>query len=190
MFNFKRKNKITLESLKYQLQDSKIDTSNWGIGQTKTLDDLFKEIREGESILVNIKNNELIRKVVGVGVNVYYIDYAKHKFILHENKQVFNDGSTRQRNLGTSISEKLKLNEKPEDTALRGIKEELSIKSKINLKKIKTTEENHISLSYPNLYSHYIKYNFEVYLDNKQFNPRGYTEEENGTRTYFTWKKL
>jgi len=125
MEKFERTNELALNTLRQQLKSAGIDISQWGTGQAKTLAHLQKEIESGETILVTGKKGELLRKVVVGGADVYYVSPDGKKYLLKEDKQVFKDGRERRRDLEQAVSEKMKPDENPRDTMIRGIKENL-----------------------------------------------------------------
>lgn len=179
-----------LGKLKQQLQNAGIDVSQWGIGKAKTLQHFLKEIEDGETILIKNIDGKLLRKVIVGNANIYYTSPEGKKFILKEEKQIFKDGRERIRNLDESIAEKIKATENPEDAMVRGIQEELGIESEINLKKDNTKEELLMSPSYPGLQSQYIFHKFETILNDQQFKPEGYIEEQLDKSTYFIWEEI
>jgi hypothetical protein len=73
---------------------------------------------------------------------------------------------------------------------IRGIKEELGIEGDLSLREIGIEEETTDSPSYPGLKSHHIYHNFEVSLNDQQFNPDGYIEDQEDKTTYFIWEEI
>ena len=64
------KNKVDLNTALFQ---SDINTSTWGKGGAKTVDDLLKEIKSGETLLLkDSKTNKLVRIVSAVWVKMLY----------------------------------------------------------------------------------------------------------------------
>jgi hypothetical protein len=139
---------------------------------------------------LRIENGELLRKVLVVGADIFYLSPEGKKFRLKEEKQVFKDGRERRRDLGTAVSEKMKPGENPKEAMVRGIAEELEIEGEINLTKIDTDEKLITSPSYPGLQSQYVTHKFEVALNEQQFNPDGYKEEQSDKSTYFIWEEV
>lgn len=78
-------------------------------------------------------------------------------------------------------------NEDPEDGMIREIKEELSIGGDIFLVEKEVSEVLQSSPSYPGLISQYTYYKYTALLNNEQFKPEGYIEEQEDKITYFTW---
>ena len=178
------------DDLNKQLADAGIDTSSWGTGQAKTLAHLQKEIESGETILITRETGELLRRVVVGGADIYYRSSDGKKYRLKEDRQVFNDGRERRRDLGQAVSEKMKPDEDPRTAMIRGIQEELGISSEIYLTEAGTDEQMVTSPSYPGLESQYIRHKFQVLLTDEQFEPEGYTEEQSDKSTYFIWEEV
>ena len=190
MENFEQKKHFATEALKERLANAGIDISSWGTGQAKTLAHLEREIENGETILIEGENGELLRRVVVAGADIYYQSPEGKKYRLKEERQVFKDGRERHRDLGQAVSEKIKPDEEPEIAMIRGIKEELGISGEITLTKIRTDEQKIISPSYPGLESQYINHKFQTILTDKQFRPEGYIEEQTDKSTYFIWEEI
>lgn len=190
MEKIERTNELVLKALRQRLERAGIDVSQWGIGQAKTLAHLQREIESGETTLVHGKEGELLRKVVVGSADVYYVSPDGKKYRLKEDKQVFKDGRERRRDLGQAVSEKMKPDENPRDTMIRGLKEELSIEGDISLTETGTDEQLLTSPSYPGLQSQYIRYKFEAILNGEQFQPDGYTEEQSDKSTSFIWEEV
>ena len=178
-----------LNELKQQLQNSGVDVSKWGTRQAKTLQHLLKEIKDGETILVKNNEGKLLRENIVGNAIIYYISSEGKKYRLREEKQIFKDGRERQRAL-FHVSEKIKTTEDPKEAMTRGIKEELGIKSEINLTQIDTNIELLISPSYPGLQTQYILHKFETILNDEQFKPEGFIEEQPDKSTYFVWEEV
>lgn len=177
-------------NLKTQLENAGINISIWGTDKAKTIEHLQKEIEEGETILTNNENGELIRNLTVVDADVCYTTKEGKQYRLKEEKQIFKDGRERQRNLGQAISEKIKPNEDPKIAIARGIKEELGIESEIDLTKIGFTKDVVESPSYPGLKTEYSIHKFKALLNDEQFNPNGYIEIQDGLTTYFVWEEI
>lgn len=190
MEKFKKTKELALEVLKQQLESAGVDISEWGTGQAKTLADLQQEIESGETVLVTGKEGELLRKVTVGGAEVYYITPEGKKYRLKEEKQVFKDGRIRRRDWDQTVSEKMKPDENPRDAIIRGIQEELGIEGEINLTETGIDEQILTSPSYPVLQSQYICHKFETVLNDEQYNPNGYIEEQSDKSTYFTWEEI
>ena len=181
--------KFTIDSLRAQLQNNGIDLSKWGQKGTKTVEQLFEEIEEGETEMTKDVDGKLLRKVLGVGADIFFTD-GDQTYKLKEEKQVFDDGSVRVRDFARGVSEKMKFGEYSHDAMARGIQEELGIMSNIYLEEIETIVETKDSPSYPGLMSHYIVDIFKVNLVPRQYKPEGYIEKRDGITTYFIWTKV
>ena len=181
--------KFTIETLATKLKDNGIDISKWNQGNAKTVEDLFKEIEEGETELTKDVRGKLLRKVLGVGAEVYYTDGEK-TFILKEQKQVFDDGRERVRNLGRSINGKMRFGENSRDAIIREVEEELGIANNYPMEELETIIDTNDSQSYPGLLSNYIVEVFKINLTRNQFKPEGYIEKGANPTTYFVWEEV
>ncbi len=136
-----------------------INTTIWGIGAAKSVEDLWTEIVNGESQL----EGDPPLRVVHV-VNVIIRDGNR---ILIEGEQQFNENQQRYR--GAPLSEKMKLGEDYIGAALRGIEEELRIEP-VNVEITKSSPGPQLMLgespSYPGLRTKYIVYTVEVKIEN------------------------
>lgn len=179
---------LSLEQLKEQLKKANIDIGQWGKGTAKTVEHLLKEIKEGETALTTSKRGELLREVMVATADIYYTSPEGRRFKLEEKEQIFNNGRKRKRKLAPSISEKIKVDERPNRAITRGIKEELDVTGEIKLQAIRVDEETIESPSYPGLLSHYVLHRFEAELSKEQVDPKGYTEKRDKLTTYFVWK--
>lgn len=189
MEDAENKEHLAAYALQKQLADAGIDVSAWGTGQAKTLAHLLKEIESGETILVVGESGELLRKVVVGGADIYYQSPTGEKYRLKEDRQVFNDGRTRRRDLGQAVSEKMKPGEEPQAAMIRGI-QELGISGDIALVVDGVDEQKIDSPSYPGLKSQYIRHKFRATLSDDQFKPEGYVEKQADKSTYFVWEKV
>ncbi len=190
MEKLERSGEFTFNTLKQQIENAGIDISEWGKGQTKTLEHLQKEIEEEETVLITGEQGELLRKVIVGVADVFYISPDGKKYHLKEEKQIFKDDRERSRDINESVSEKMKINEDPNKAMLRGIREELGIEGDLFLTKIGTDKKLVSSLSYPGLQSYYIYHKFETILNEKQFKEDGYIEEQEDKNTYFIWEEI
>lgn len=179
----------SLNKLKNFLRTEGIDISRWGKGEAKTIEQFFREIEKGESVLKTGEDGELIRELVICGADVFYTLPGGRKLRLKEQKQVFYDGRVRYRDYGHAVSEKISPNEDPKEGILRGIREELGIGGEMPVKEVKKDEKFQLSNSYPGLMSHYIRFIYDVELEEDQFNPEGYVEHGSTCITYFIWEE-
>lgn len=177
-----------LNDLRKYLISFNLPIEKWGIGGSKTIIHLLDEIRTGECTLTEEEGN-LIRKIEYVACEVFYDDGEKTLKLIEE-KQVFSGGRTRIREKNSSMSEKMKPDENPLDSLIRGMKEELGIEVNENQITSESTEsKEEFSGSFPGLLSQYKGYNFKCYLNDSQYNPNGYVEIQDDKKTYFVWKE-
>ena len=179
----------SIEDLKRKLVEFSIPVEEWGTGYAKTIEHLYNEILEEESIIKEI-DGYLVRQIEYVGVRVLYKDENEITWLLKEDRQEFKDGRTRRRNMESSVSEKMKFGEDSTISAIRGIKEELGIDVSMDqLIKQRPHFYDGGSQSYPGLKSKYKGNHFTCYLNDNQFNPDGYVENQKDKSTFFIWVK-
>ncbi|MFN0110252.1 MAG: NUDIX domain-containing protein [Blastocatellia bacterium] len=147
------------ERLNNWLTQREIDTSAWGIGVAKSVEDLWAEIVNGESLL---ESTPLLRVVQVVNVII-----RKNDKVLIETEQQFNGNQTRNRDI--PLSEKLKPGEDQIYAALRGIKEELQVGAE-QVEILKHSEKPRAELtespSFPGLQTKYLLHTVEVRIEN------------------------
>lgn len=178
-----------LVNLKEILHKYNIPIDLWGTGQSKTINNLLDELENNECSLEE-SDNKITRYIEFVGVKIYYTK-GDEKFILKEDRQEFNDGRNRRRNMPNSVSEKMIFGEDPVVASIRGVKEELGIKIDENqLIKHSNLNYNGGSLSYPGLETKYKGHKFICNLIDTQYNPNGYIEIQKDKKTFFIWKKI
>jgi hypothetical protein len=137
-----------LEELINWLEKFDIPYQAWGQDLTKTVTNLFDEIKSGDCKLLL---NSPIRIVHVVQVLIFQYDK-----VLVEKEQVFSDNRIRARLVPPS--EKMKANENWREAAFRCLEEELQLPSQeVNIisTEIKPKIRNRISFSYPGLKSRY-----------------------------------
>ncbi len=171
-----------------------IDTSKWGKDKAKSVDDLVREIEAGDCILTTTESGGLLRVVRVARANVYYFGESV-PLRLVESKQVFRDedGNERERvrNSPTSIAEKIKQDETPQDGILRCLREELGVDfDKGVLESPEVSEVIEYSPSYPGLLCHFSYSDFECELSEEQFDPIGYVEVQPDKVTFFEWEPM
>jgi hypothetical protein len=178
-----------LNSLKNYLNKFSIPIDNWGTGKSKTIEHLFDELKNEECFLTEI-DGTLVRSIEFVGVKIYHNE-NNERWVLKEDRQEFNDGRIRRRNMPSSVSEKMKFGEDILKSAIRGIKEELGVDiSTSQLSKRKDLFYDGGSVSYPGLKTKYKGHQFICELQSHQFDPSGYVEVQRDKKTYFVWHKL
>jgi hypothetical protein len=176
---------MTIEQFKQFLTHAGIDYSTWGVGATKTVEDLYMEFTQGETIF-ECSMAGLIR-VVSVAVVTVNVG----NLVLKETKQVFANGSTRSRDMPGSVSEKFKLGEDPYEAGFRGLQEELGIPIEgfiFNGELRINSSDPRLSRSYPGLMSRYRNYDFIVIMKSDFFQESGYMEDDGKKRTFFEWR--
>ncbi len=160
------------------------------ITPTKGIEDLVTELNAGESILS--ENSEgLLREVAVLGLDVF-VRHDNKIYILAEDHQVFNDGSTRSRNLSTSLGEKIKANEIVENTVLRALSEELGIDDgAVKVLRMGAVEEAlRSSSSYPSLPTSIVRHYAAVMIDPAEYSAEGYVERQGAKSIYFSWREF
>ncbi|OIO48351.1 hypothetical protein COX74_01210 [bacterium (Candidatus Gribaldobacteria) CG_4_10_14_0_2_um_filter_41_16] len=186
---FEAENMIGEVELLALLKKYNVLVNEWGKGEAKTVWHLLSEINSGEAELIE-ENGELIRKVQGATVNVYYTDGQKI-LKLKEKSQVFVDGRERVRELEASIGEKLKSNESPISAVQRALFEELNITESLPFSKVSETKKGPVpSISYPGIKTEYLTHVFEVILPFCFYKPEGYIEKQKDKETIFVWEEL
>ena len=178
-----------LDNLKELLNSYNIPIDLWGTGKSKTINNLLNELENNECSLEE-KNDKITRYIEFVGIKIYYTK-DDERFILKEDRQEFNDGRVRRRDMPSSVSEKMVFGEDPIVASIRGIREELGVKIEAHqLTKHSGLNYNGGSLSYPGLDTKYKGHKFICNLIGDQFNPSGYVEIQKDKKTFFIWEKL
>jgi len=179
----------SVEELMNYLTKFAVDFSSWGTGKSKRIEDLYKEIVNKDCKLEE-HGEYLLRIIEFVGVKIYYRK-EEELWMLKEDRQEFNDGRIRRRNLPSSVAEKMISGESSIEAAVRGISEELGIKiSSAQLTKKKDINYNGGSMSYPSLRTKYKGYGFTCFFTDEQFKKEGYIEFQTTKKTYFKWVKI
>lgn len=182
---------INLESLIELLVNANIPVDQYGLKDAKTVQHLLNEIVEGESVLsVNLKG-ELLRELRVLWVDVFCNLSNGETYLLKEEKQVFNNGYVGQRNLSSSIGEKLKSSENPEQAVHRALSEELGIEGGLDSIQYHGEEQKqHMPKAFPGLESSYQFYKYSVVISEDEFKPEGYIERQQDKTNYYTWDKI
>jgi len=154
---FSPKNK---EELKQKLNQYGIDTTNWNVQSgNKTLEQLLKEIKNGDSIL--IEENNTIYRSVKVAKLIVLSDDERYRLVevahLNKNKDVVKERGN------DVLSEKMETNETFTNAIVRGVKEELGEKYSKNItfldeQKTNVSNVEKSSYSYPGLKAMYTFY--------------------------------
>ncbi len=114
-------------------------------------------------------------------IRIFYSN-GKKTLYLYEAERVFKDGQSVYRNLKTSIQGKLKDKEKFLKCARRIIKQKIGL-TKAKLKKTNFIEEPE------NDEIKKIQF-FDLYLEPDDYNPEGYSYEDENQKTFLKWKPV
>lgn len=148
----------SIQELENWLINKGINTSHWGVGNTKSLLHLWHELQSGDACLTESPPMRV--------VNVVQVFIRRDNLLLLETIQEMANGQRRYRN--QPPAEKMKLNEHYLDAASRGLFEELGIMTD----RISFIEQTHYtrtfiseSPSYPGLSSQYTFHDIEANID-------------------------
>ncbi|MDP3402357.1 MAG: hypothetical protein Q8S35_00150 [bacterium] len=199
MTSNKRKKKVpagpckvkSLKSLRALLKRHGVNYADWGVGYTKTPQELMKEVRLGESLLL-IKRGMLRRQARHSQASITcMVDGILYELV--EDRQVFANGTVRRREGGRSVSEKIQSGESPKAAMIRGIHEELGLVDYTGeglVREIRRPRRrsNDSAESYPGLAVDHIEFQFSWAMPLKYFCADGYVEVKRRKSTYFVWK--
>jgi ADP-ribose pyrophosphatase YjhB (NUDIX family) len=147
-----------IHQLKNWLKLKGIDTTAWGMNNSKSVEDLWEEIVAGESEIHDSPPLRVVRVV-----QIVILDGGK---ILIEEQQY---SENQQQYRWLPPSEKIKHGESHIDAAIRGLKEELQVDPddiKILQSPPNPEQGNRKTQSYPGLPTKYVVYTVEVEVDN------------------------
>lgn len=186
------------DALKDVLLSAGLPVGTWGDGPTKTYEDLWKEIADGESELAHPSTQdelnqwgEVIRVTNVLGIDVYHQDENGRLFRLREEKQLFKDGrGERRRELMTSLGEKIKADEDKASAVIRAVQEELGISSVQGVEQGEQTEIWKSTPTYPELSSKLNIYKYSVLINPMDFRREGYVEDQDSKQTFFVWDEV
>lgn len=150
-------------------------------GRSKSFEALMAEIRAKECY-IQWEGHQPIRLVTVAEIHVTAHDGRR----LRELKQVFSDGTVRERGHGW-CAEKIKVGEAPLSAAVRCMAEELGLK--IDRRRLHPRGEHEVaqgSGSYPGLPSRYTIHSFGLVLRLREWQEQ-YIEEQPDKVTYFGW---
>ncbi|MEK9184711.1 MAG: hypothetical protein AAB866_00920 [Patescibacteria group bacterium] len=181
---------MTLEKLKEKLEKAGINTQKWGKNGTKTVQHLLDEIINRETKLTTNTERNLVRFIRVVAINVYYHVDDKYAWKLVEEKQQFTDGTTKCRNIDTSLGEKIRENENPNESAIRALKEELGFEMPYVLNPLGVILRKKDSEFFPGLLSAYETYFFSCSIPQRLFKAKGYVEKKAEKRIFFIWRAI
>ena len=149
-FTVSRKGDKVEQDLTTWLHEHGVDTSEWGTGTRKTVQNLLEEVENKECTLI-YENQKAVRCVEVAKV---LIKREGSSQILIETKEIKPDGKKKKRN--SPMSEKMKAGESPIDVGIRGVKEEVGMDCFIKPgSEINTIVEDETSASYPSLLGRY-----------------------------------
>jgi hypothetical protein len=161
-----------------------IPVSQWGTGVAKALDDLYNELRLGESQLVE-QDGALVRLISGVSVRIYSQVEGK-RMLLKEDRQVFSDGRVRRREI-TGLGEKMGEGELSLAAARRVFTEELGIHELVPLVQIGEERRGPMtSNSFPGLLTKYETFLYESDMPAHLYREE-YQEIQPTKTSYFRW---
>jgi hypothetical protein len=182
--------KILVQSAK-ELQDlliaHRIDVSQWGQHDAKTVTDLWQELVAEEAYLQEPPLRRIVPAVVRLIIR-------QGNCLLIEVQQVFRDGRTRSRRIPPS--EKLRRGESYIDGALRCVEEELLV-ARSNVQVLEQTHQVHHachrSRSYPGLQSQHTFHTVDVQvqgLPQEAFSTDEYSQHDGAlsVRNYWAWQ--
>ncbi|MDB5180458.1 MAG: hypothetical protein JWO54_216 [Candidatus Saccharibacteria bacterium] len=181
---------ITLDQLMEKLIAGNVPVDQFGVGNAKTVLHLLTEIVEGETVMTIDDNHNVYRNVNVLWADVL-CELADGKvYILREDRQEFKDGRVKRRALGSSIGEKLKPSESPEDAINRALQEELGVKTIDRIHKIGYNERTFIPDPFPGLESSYQMHKFVTVIPESEFKSEGYVEYQQDKTNYYVWELL
>ena len=183
-----------LEDLRKLLKVSGINLDLWtGEKGTKTVENLYKEVEDGETELHIDEKTGVSRVVHVVAGDIYYRDNTTGRFYrLKEDRQVSKvDGNIKRRpELHGAVAEKMKVGEDPAEATARGIEEELGLTGDFKFSKEEIIEETRLTATYPGLNSTYKIHKVPIEIDKANYNPAGYVEEQPKKTSYFIWEEV
>ena len=188
----------SVEDLGNILLKNNVDPLLYWKWKAKDLEDLFMESQEWESILyINEDTYEIIREVHAINADVLYEHPTQWGLELYEQIQVFrikpwDDLRYRIRETPAAMMEKHKSNESAVDSMIRWMKEELRIDVSSSqyreaLERSKNLKNE--SPSFPWIQTIYKIKSFDVLLNDEQFHPWWYVENQEKKSTIFKWRK-
>jgi hypothetical protein len=156
----------------------------WGdCAGTKSLEELISEVEKGESFVAKVEGLGIVRVIMSVRVKVLHQDLILWELFRKK------EGKISSRYLNSSLGEKMFVDEKPKDAALRGLLEELGVtvdRNDLSATVVDPKREVKDSGSFPGLKTVYYFYPFAVTFDSRAYKSE-YITEENGRKTCFVW---
>ncbi len=180
---------ITLEELLQKLVHAGIPVEQYGTGVAKTVPHLLAEIHEGESLMSVNDKGEIFRDVNVVWADVICTVADGTTYVLKEDRQEFKDGRVKRRNLNSSLGEKLKPGEIPDEAVNRAIEEELGITEPLEGVYYLGYQESVVTPdTYPGLESSYQFHKYATIIPETSFKPEGYVEYQQDKTNYYVWE--
>lgn len=164
----------------------------WGLGPTKTVSRLLREIEKGEGNLIIDAGGELLRVLTSLCINIRFAGADGKSYELVEESRTFPDGTVTDRKdlLEGSVAGKVGVDEEIFFAARRELKEELGIDFTGPLRIEKRTEETRKSKSYPGLNTLYLLTVLGMEMPPEHYKPEGYIEIQDDITTIFAWKEI
>lgn len=178
----------TIDQLEVELRAAGFDTTEWGDGATKRVDDLWEELESGETEL-SLVDGELVRKTYVAGVDVY-AESGGQWYRLVEEKQVFANGAERRRELASSIAEKMRPQESIEEAAHRALQEELGVTGPVSVSSTGEDVIQKASQSFGGMQTKLHRRTASVQISEQDFRPEGYVERQPDKSIYFVWQPV
>lgn len=178
---------VNLEHLNAVLIDGGTPLDLWGTGEAKTVENLFDEITNEEARLFINEKGEIERHIETTLVEVIYVAKDVTVYGLKELKQVFNDGSFIERELPTTLEERVKYSESPKDVGINLLSEKLNIDNQDEFMEFRSRTESKPSHNYPGLTTCNTTHPYMAPIDEKDFKPDGYIEIQPDKTCYYIW---
>lgn len=185
---------IHIDTLIERLVSAGLPLDRYGVDGAKTVYHLLDEVQQGESKMSYDSNGNVYREVKVLWLDVFCSLENGQLYRLKEDRQVFKDGRVnpvKRRNLKSSLGEKLKPDEDPEDSISRALSEELGLSEEpTGLYFLETEESTFTPDTYPGLESTYSNYKYVATIPTSSFRPEGYVEDQPDKTNYYIWERL
>ena len=181
---------ISLDELIGILTKANVPLDQYGKGAAKKVDNLHKELTQGESVMRVGSNYELSRDVNLVWVDVICTLSNGDVFILREDRQEFKDGRTRRRSLPSSLGEKMKADEDTSLAAMRALSEEIGVDTVDGLYEIGEESKKFTPDTYPGLESTYKSTSYVALIPEAAYKAEGYVEYQAEKDNFYVWEFL
>lgn len=181
---------ISFDELLEMLIDADIPVEAFGIGGAKTVQHLLTEVQDGESLMSIDSEGKLFREV-----SVLWLDVLCMRedgvYALREDRQEFRDGRVKRRNLSSSLGEKLKPGELPQDAVTRALAEEIGFNGEVTeLYSLGHEETTRTPDNYPGLETDYHFHKYLTVIPAQAFCPDGYIEHQSDKTNYYVWERI